>query len=137
MKYLSLIVVALAQLMFAQTTFAGATVDNSAEIEAAIIPTVETEFVNVINTFDKAKIIAQFGEPAKADDVKIKGSGKIVASIWHYHFINTTADGTYYETTELDFIDDKVVSVVFLNNDGAEGSDKGITYDVPSGSPAM
>ena len=26
----------------------------------------------------------------------------------------------YYETTELDFIDDKVVQVVFLNNDGSE-----------------
>jgi hypothetical protein len=137
MKYLTLIVVALAQVMFAQSTFAGEAANKYAEDQSVLIPTVETEFVNVINSFDKAKIIAQFGEPAKADDVKVKGTGKIVASIWHYHFINTAADGTYYETTELDFIDDKVVSVVFLNNDGAEGSENGTTYEVPSSPPAL
>jgi hypothetical protein len=136
MKYLAVIVMALAQVIFALSAFAGAT-PNNAESQATIIPIVESEFVNVINGFDKAKIIAQFGEPAKADDVKIKGSGKIVASIWHYHFINTTADGTYYETTELDFIDDKVVSVVFLNNDGAEGEANGTVYEVPAGAPAL
>lgn len=137
MKYLAVIVIALAQVIFAHSAFAGATPNNAAETQSAAIPIIETEFVNVINGFDKAKIIAQFGEPAKADDVKIKGSGKIVASIWHYHFINTSADGTYYETTELDFIDDKVVSVVFLNNDGAEGNGGGNVYEVPAGPPAL
>jgi hypothetical protein len=48
-----------------------------------------------------------------------------------YHYINTAADGTYYETTELDFIDDKVVMVAFLNNDGAECPDQGQQYEVP------
>lgn len=95
------------------------------------IPTMEQDFVKVINKFTKAEIIEQFGEPAKADDVKIKGTGKIVASIWQYHFINVAADGTYYETTELDFIDDKVVMVAFLNNDGAEGPESGQQYEMP------
>lgn len=87
------------------------------------IPTEEKAFVDAINKVDKETIVAQFGEPAKAEDVKIKGSGKIVATIWHYHNINTAADGSYYPTTELDFIDDKVVQVVFLNHDGTEAND--------------
>ena len=33
------------------------------------------------------------------------------------------ADGSYYPTTELDFIDDKVVQVVFLNHDGSAAND--------------
>jgi hypothetical protein len=88
----------------------------------------------VINKFDKTKIIAQLGKPAKEDDVKLKDSGKVVASIWHYHNLNTAADGTLYPTTELDFVDDKVVQVVFLNNDGSEAND-GKTYDVAPQSP--
>lgn len=88
-----------------------------------VIPTEEKAFVDAINKYDKATIIAQFGEPAKAEDVKIKNSGKIVATIWHYHNINTAADGSFYPTTELDFIDDKVVQVVFLNHDGSPAND--------------
>ncbi len=97
---------------------------------STVIPTEEKAFVDVINKYDKAKILAQFGEPAKAEDVKIKGSGKIAATIWHYHKINTAADGSFYPTTELDFIDDKVVQVVFLNHDGSEMNDgAGKTYE--------
>jgi hypothetical protein len=101
------------------------------------IPTAEKAFVSVINKYNQAAIIAQLGEPAKADDIKLKNSGKIVASIWQYHNINTAEDGSYYQTTELDFIEGKVVQVVFLNNDGSEGADKGQTYDLPPGVPAM
>ncbi len=84
------------------------------------IPTEEKAFVDSIHQFTKAQIVEMLGEPAKADDVKLKDSGRVVASIWHYHNVNTNADGEYYPTTELDFIDDKVVMVVFLNNDGSE-----------------
>ncbi|HYN54422.1 MAG TPA: hypothetical protein VES38_06930 [Methylotenera sp.] len=101
------------------------------------IPTVERDFVNAIHGFDKTQIIAQFGEPAKADDVKIKGTNKVVASIWQYHYINTAEDGTYYQTTELDFINDKVVTVVFLNNDGSEGGDNGQKYEMPDTKPDL
>lgn len=95
------------------------------------IPTEEKAFVDIINKFDKTKIVELLGEPAKADDVRIKGSDRVVASIWHYHNINTSEDGTYYPTTELDFIDDKVVMVVFLNNDGSEGPEGGQAYELP------
>lgn len=96
---------------------------------AGTLPLEEKAFVDAINKFDKTQIIAQLGKPAKEDDVKLKDSGKIVASIWQYHNINKAADGTLYPTTELDFVDDKVVQVVFLNNDGTEANGNQ-TYEV-------
>ena len=126
MKHLVLAWLAIAQFSLVQTVVAEEILTNNAEI-----PTLEQDFVKSINKFTKAEIIEQFGEPAKADDVKIKSTGKVVASIWLYHFINTAADGAYYETTELDFIDDKVVMVAFLNNDGAEGPESGKQYEFP------
>ncbi len=132
MKYAALIGFLLSNILLANISIADDAPSPSSEI-----PTVERDFVNAINGFDKAKIIAQFGEPTKADDVKVKGSSKVVASIWQYHFINTAPDGTYYETTELDFIDDKVVTVVFLNNDGSEGTDNGQKYEESTVKPDL
>jgi hypothetical protein len=106
---------------------------DAAEAEP-MLPTREKAFVEAINKFDKKSIVAQLGEPAKADDVRLKGSDKIVASIWHYHNINTAEDGSYYQTTELDFVDDKVVQVVFINNDGSEKND-GQTYEITNQNP--
>ena len=131
MKYIALISMIFMQILLTQTAVAG---EASVATE---IPTLERDFVNAISGFNKSKIIAQFGEPAKSDDVKIKDTGKVVASIWQYHYINTSPDGAYYETTELDFIDDKVVQVVFINNDGSEGSDNGQKFDVPNSKPEL
>jgi len=111
--------------------------DAKTQLLATEIPTEERTFVDAINQYDKAKIVAQFGEPAKNDDVRIKGTNKIAASIWQYHNINTAADGGYYPTTELDFIDDKVVQVVFLNNDGSDGEESGKSYEIPQPEPNM
>ncbi len=127
MKYLAFIGLVIAQACFMQTAVAEENSDTSNEI-----PTLEQDFVKAINKFTKAEIIAQFGEPAKADDVKVKDSGKIAASIWQYHFINTSADGTYYQTTELDFIDDKVVMVAFMNNDGTESPEQDQQHQAPN-----
>lgn len=85
------------------------------------IPTGEKEFVSTINKYEKSTILEQFGEPSKRTDVKNERTGEIIASIWHYHFLNTSAtDGNYYPTTELDFVGDKVVMVVFMNHDGED-----------------
>jgi hypothetical protein len=86
---------------------------------ASDIPTNEKDFIASINGFEKAKIIKQFGEPSNVEDIAT-ASGKPVASIWQYHYLNTDEKGEYYQTTELDFINDKVVMVVFMNNDGSE-----------------
>lgn len=115
-------------LVFSGAAIAGNTADNPLPSE---IPTAEKDFVAIINQYDKAKIIEQFGEPAKKEDMKIASSGEIVASIWQYHFINTNAEGAYYETTELDFLGDKVVMVVFMNHDGQEK----ITAEPPAAMP--
>ena len=124
MKTLVLAVSLVANALLANIAFAEEAQTMPLAAEAATdIPTEEKAFVKVINQFDKAKIIELLGEPAKTDDVKLKGSGRIVASIWHYHNINTAEDGSYYPTTELDFVNDKVVQVVFLNNDGSDISD--------------
>lgn len=94
------------------------------------IPTTEKEFVATINSFEKARIVEQFGEPSKKDDIKT-AAGRIVASIWQYHLLNTNAEGAYYQTTELDFVDDKVVMVVFMNNNG-EDSPNDSVLDTPA-----
>ena len=129
MRYLAYLCLAMLQACFIQAAVAE---EKNLTANAGEIPTLEKDFVNAINKFTKDQIIAQFGEPTKADDVKVKTTGKVVASIWQYHFINTAADGSYYETTELDFIDDKVVMVAFMNNDGAEGPDNGQQYEIPA-----
>jgi len=131
-KYLALVGLVLAHISFANVAIADEISSNQPEI-----PTSEIDFVRAVHGLDKARIIEQFGEPAKADDVKIKGSDQIVASIWQYHFINTSADGAYYETTELDFIDDKVVSVVFMNNDGSEDTDSDQKHEMPTAKPDL
>jgi hypothetical protein len=101
------------------------------------IPTTEKEFANAINNFTKEEIIAQLGEPARAEDVKLKDSGKVVASIWYYHNINTAPDGSYYPTTELDFIEGKVVQVVYMNNDGSEQEETDKSLEPPVLEPAL
>lgn len=107
--------------------------DNN--IQPSEIPTAEKDFVASINRFEKSKIVEQFGEPSKKDDFKTD-TGKVIASVWQYHFLNTTAEGAYYETTELDFVDDKVVMVVFMNNDGSESTDDGVR-EIPETKPDL
>jgi hypothetical protein len=82
------------------------------------IPLNEHEFVARIKTADKAQIIEHLGEPARAVDVKDEETGEVMGSIWHYHYLNTAENGDYYKTTELDFIGDQVVTVVFSTMEG-------------------
>jgi len=95
---------------------------GSSTEKTAQIPTSEKAFVASINGFDKAQIIEQLGEPTNKNDITNAKTGKLEASIWHYHNLNTDEKGEYYKTTELDFIDDKVVLVVFMNNTGEDTS---------------
>jgi len=101
----------------------------------AEIPTDEHTFVDNIYSYDKAAIVEQFGEPSKKSDIT-DGSNEVIASVWHYHFVNTTDDGAYYPTTELDFVGDKVVTVVFMNNDGEDTPDT-VVKSRPSREPDL
>ena len=118
------------------TTVAEATESPAVDqVQSSDISTTEKDFVATINGFEKAKIVEQFGEPSKKDDIKTN-TGRVVASVWHYHFLNTAADGAYYETTELDFVDDKVVMVVFMNNDGTDFPGNAM-QEVPAPTPVV
>lgn len=83
------------------------------------IPTTEKEFVATINGVEKEQILSQFGKPSSQNDIKNVG-GKVVASIWQYHNLITDEKGAYYKTTELDFVNDKVVVVVLMNHEGVD-----------------
>ena len=82
------------------------------------IPTAETDFIQNIHQYDKDAIVAQFGEPASKNDYHRAGTDELMASVWQYHYINTDLEGAFYQTTELDFVGDNVVMVVFMNHDG-------------------
>ncbi len=94
------------------------------------ISTAEKDFIAQIHNFDKGQIIKALGEPSKVEDLKTENE-KVVASIWQYHYLNTDANGEYYQTTELDFLDDKVVMVVFMNNDGTEVPQNAVSVPIP------
>jgi hypothetical protein len=63
--------------------------------------------------------------------------GKASASIWQYHYLNTDVNGNYYQTTELDFVDDRVVMVVFMNHDGTEIPADAVRIPVPQEEPEL
>lgn len=114
-------VVAVALLSLSGVALAGTAVGK--------LPEDEQSFVDAVGKLNRAQLVEMLGEPARAEDVKLKDSGRVVASIWHYHNINKDGAGAYYPTTELDIIDDQVSVVVFLNNDGSDAS-SGQTYEV-------
>lgn len=76
-------------------------------------PVNEQEFVERIKSADPAEIVALLGEPDRKIDVTDDKTGQVFGSIWHYRYLNTGENGDYYPTTELDFVGDRVVTVVF------------------------
>lgn len=109
---------------FASSGFAQANELPANEPEKNIeIPTSEKEFVEGIKSVNKDEILKQFGEPHVRDDV-VGSDGEVIASVWHYRYLNTDENGSYYKTTELDFVRDKVVMVVFMNHDILESTEK-------------
>ena len=93
------------------------------------IPLNELGFLDRIGKLDKAAIVAQIGEPSLAMDLVQEETGEIAASIWHYHYLNTSETGEYYKTTELNFIDGRVVNVVFSMTDDGESSEPSTASD--------
>ena len=130
MKALLLAVsLALASIAYAQPTEDQATQKNE-------IPTTEKEFVEGIKTVNKEQILDQFGEPHVRDDV-VGPDGEVIASVWHYRYLNTDENGAYYKTTELDFVRDKVVMVVFMNHDIADGAELSKSQEAPNAEPGL
>ena len=87
------------------------------------LPTEETAFVDAVQHMRKDKIAEFLGEPANAIEVKDKRSGELIGYIWNYSYINTSPEGDYYKTTELDFVGDRVETIVFSNEDEVAQND--------------
>jgi hypothetical protein len=100
-------------LAFAPTAFAAST---------DAIPEREPEFVNTVQSLNQGEIAERLGDPAFQYDIRNK-AGDVVGSIWHYHNVTTGEDGQYYKTTELDFVGERVVTVVFINNEDTARDD--------------
>jgi hypothetical protein len=118
-KILVTLLLSFASIAFAEQVPAEASISNA-----------EKAFIDRIQGFEKAQILQEFGEPSKVEDLKANDE-KVVASIWQYHYLNTDANGEYYQTTELDFLDDKVIMVVFMNNDGSEVPQNAVSVPIP------
>jgi hypothetical protein len=100
------------------------------EIDKSTLPADEKSFIEAISSFNKDEILKALGEPASKEDIKIKSSDQVVGSVWQYHHINTAENGSYYPITELDFLDEFVETVVFINNNGEPSASPSQTYKI-------
>ena len=103
---------------------------NEIDIDKSTLPVDEKSFIEAISRFNKDEILKALGEPIYKEDIKMKSSEEIVGSVWQYHHINTAEDGNYYPTTELDFLDEFVETVVFQNNNGQPSGSPSQTYKI-------
>lgn len=103
---------------------------NEIDIDKSTLPVDEKSFIEAISRFNKDEILKTLGEPIYKEDIKMKSSEEIVGSVWQYHHINTAEDGSYYPTTELDFLDEFVETVVFQNNNGQPAGSPSQTYKI-------
>ena len=103
---------------------------NEIDIDKSTLPVDEKSFIEAISRFNKDEILKALGEPMSKEDIKMKSSDEIVASVWQYHHINTAEDGSYYPVTELDFLDEFVETVVFQNNNGQPSGSPSQTYKI-------
>ncbi len=79
------------------------------------LPLDETNFVAAVQNLTKDQIVALLGEPTTAIEVKDNSTGELVGYAWDYDHLNTSTTGDYYKTTELDLVDDRVVTIIFSN----------------------
>jgi hypothetical protein len=89
------------------------TFSSAAMADTEAIPISEKAFVDSMKTVKPADIRNQFGEPKKITEIRDQDTGEIFGAVWHYHDVNTAANGEYYKTTMLDVVDDTIVTVVF------------------------
>lgn len=102
------------------------------------IPTDENGFIDRIKSVTKDDIVAQFGEPVEKRDLRDFSTGEVFGAVWHYNKLNTSADkGEFFQMTELDFVGDRVVTVVFMNNDGISPYDAPRSEVAPTEKPAL
>lgn len=92
------------------------------------IPADEDGFITAIQSKTPQEITELLGDPQYQFAIRDK-EGQVVGNIWHYHYVTTSPDGQYYKTTELDFIGDRVVTVVLINTNDDEDTSAALECD--------
>lgn len=98
---------------------------------AESIPLDEKGFVDAIPKLAPQQVVELLGEPAESITVTDDRSGEVIGVIWNYAYLNTNEEGDYYSATELDWVDDKVVNIVFSNGEGKTEAPSAITECAP------
>lgn len=104
---------------------------TSLAANAESIPLDEKGFVDTIPTLAPKQVVDLLGEPAESITVTDDRSGEVIGVIWQYAYLNTNEEGEYYPATELDWINDKVVNIVFSNVEGETEAQSAITECTP------
>ncbi len=84
------------------------------------LPLNEGSFVDAIKTLKTSKIAELLGEPQKHYELKDDHTSEVIGQVWQYEYLNTSEEGEYYPTTELDIVGDRVATVVFMNDPQGE-----------------
>jgi hypothetical protein len=87
------------------------------------LPLDETSFVDAVQNMTKDKIAELLGQPANSFEVKDKFTGELLGYVWNYQYLNTSDDGNFYKTTELDLVNDRVATIVFSNGEESTEND--------------
>lgn len=88
--------------------------------EISDIPTEESAFLEVIGSVHPDKRDELLGEPEETIILRNQENGEEMGAIVHYRYINTNSEGEYYKTTELDYLNGRLVMIVFSNSDFQE-----------------
>jgi hypothetical protein len=95
------------------------------------LPVDETGFVDAVQNMTKDKIAELLGQPANSFEVKDKFTGESLGTVWNYKYLNTSEDGNYYKTTELDLVNDRVATIVFSDSELSPDNDPADATDAP------
>lgn len=79
------------------------------------LPSQDIEFIGALQSLRQPDVLARLGQPANVFEV-IDQQGKVRSTIWRYEGLNTTADGSVYRFTDIDFVGDRIKDVMFSNS---------------------
>lgn len=84
--------------------------------EGKKIPLDEAGFIAAIPNTSLAEVVEALGTPDRIT-AHTDSNGKVLASVLRYRNLVSNAQGDYYRCTDLEIVGDRVVNVVFTNDD--------------------
>lgn len=79
------------------------------------LPSGDIEFIRALQSLRQPDVLARLGQPANVIEVTDQ-QGRLRSTIWRYERLNTTADGSVYRFTDIDFVGDRIKDVMFSNS---------------------